>query len=227
MPDGSIILMGGGTDIAANSGYKNDVWRYQPVGSSNKNPSHTFTTPGIYSVALQVFNSEGYDSTLKTRYVTVTLSPPVVNVPVKIVPKTINLGSKGVFLAFVTLPEAYKGATIDMKTVSCSGAPAVRMLKLKKFQKNIGFVFKTSDLKNVQPGKKVTLTVQGELKSSGKTYTFTGSDAVRVISKRGWQPDDIKDVSKESDEQLFNKYSEDIKDVPKKPDDQKTNKNSK
>jgi uncharacterized repeat protein (TIGR01451 family) len=130
---------------------------------------------------------------------------PVINV--KIVPKTINLGSKGYFLAFVTLPEAYKGATIDMKTVSCSGSPAVRMMKLKIFPRMVGFVFKTSELNNVEVGKRVTLNVEGELKNMGSTYTFTGSDDVKVISKPSWQPDDIKDVSKESDEQLFKKFT--------------------
>ena len=126
---------------------------------------------------------------------------------VKIVPKTINLESKGYFLAFVTLPEAYKGATIDMNTVSCSGAPAERMMKLKLFPRVVGFVFKTRDLQSVDVGKKVTLNVEGELKNKGKTYTFTGSDDVKVISKPTWQPDDIKDVSKDSDDQLFKKYS--------------------
>jgi hypothetical protein len=123
------------------------------------------------------------------------------------VPKTINLGSKGYFLAFVTLPEAYKGATIDMKTISCSGSPAVRMMKLKLFPRVVGFVFKTSELKNVQLGNKVTLNVKGELKNNGKTYTFTGADSIKVISKPTWQPDDIKDISKESDEQLFKKFN--------------------
>jgi Tol biopolymer transport system component len=123
------------------------------------------------------------------------------------VPGTINLGSKGYFLAFVTLPEAYKSATIDMNTVSCSGAPAQRMMKLKIFPRIVGFVFKTSDLQGVEVGKKVTLNIKGELKNKGTTYTFTGADSVKVISKPTWQPDDIKDISKESDDQLFKKFN--------------------
>jgi hypothetical protein len=130
---------------------------------------------------------------------------PVINV--KIVPKTINLGSKGYFLAFVTLPEAYKGATIDMKTVSCSGSPAVRMMKLKILPRIVGFVFKTSELKDVPLSKKVSLTVRGQLKNKGILYTFSGFDTVNVISKPSWQRDDIKDVSKVSDDQLFKQYS--------------------
>ena len=131
------------------------------------------------------------------------------NVPlnIKIVPKTINLGSKGYFLAFVRLPEAYKDASIDIKTVSCSGAPAVRMMKMKIFPRMVGFVFKTSDLKGVEPGKRAILSVKGELKNKGTAYTFTGADSVKLIRKPRWQPDDIKDVSKVSDDQLFKQYS--------------------
>ncbi|MFA5379264.1 MAG: PKD domain-containing protein, partial [Dehalococcoidia bacterium] len=71
MPDGSIVLIGGGT---------NDVWRFMPAGSSEQNPLHTFTMPGIYSVALQAYNIGGYNNTRKTGYITVTGSPaPVAN----------------------------------------------------------------------------------------------------------------------------------------------------
>jgi PKD repeat protein len=69
MPDGSIVLMGG-YDNSGKS--KNDTWRFQPVGSSIKYAWHIYTTPGIYSVALQAFNAGGYNSMRKTGYVTVT-----------------------------------------------------------------------------------------------------------------------------------------------------------
>jgi PKD repeat protein len=68
VPDGSIVLMGG----RAVDGLKNDVWRFQPVGSSTQNPTHTYTTPGIYPVALQAYNTGGYNSMRKTGYITVT-----------------------------------------------------------------------------------------------------------------------------------------------------------
>jgi PKD repeat protein len=49
----------------------NDVWRFMPAGSSAQNPSHTYTTSGIYKVALQVYNINGYNSTRKAGYITV------------------------------------------------------------------------------------------------------------------------------------------------------------
>ncbi|RPI37643.1 MAG: hypothetical protein EHM53_10290, partial [Methanoregulaceae archaeon] len=75
MPDGSIVLMGGRTE---GNVFTNDVWRYQPAGSSLKNPSHTYTTPGIYSVALQVFNSDGYTRTIKKDYIRVLESDYII-----------------------------------------------------------------------------------------------------------------------------------------------------
>jgi PKD repeat protein len=78
MPDGSIVLMGG-----YEAGYTtsiHDVWRLQPAGSSEQNPSHTYTTPGTYTVTLQVFNAGGFNSTRKTGYIAVT--GPAVPAPV-------------------------------------------------------------------------------------------------------------------------------------------------
>jgi hypothetical protein len=73
MPDGSIVLMGG-TD---GSTYYNDVWQLTPAGSTSENPSHTYTTQGRYPVALEVYNSVGYNSTLIPGYITVNEAPPV------------------------------------------------------------------------------------------------------------------------------------------------------
>ncbi|WP_284738429.1 Kelch repeat-containing protein [Methanoculleus oceani] len=71
MPNGSIVLMGG--DDGA---YTNDVWRLQTAGSTAENPTHTYTAAGTYSVALQAYNDDGYGSTRRTDYITVTPPPP-------------------------------------------------------------------------------------------------------------------------------------------------------
>jgi PGF-pre-PGF domain-containing protein len=70
MPDSSIVIMGG----RDSSGPVNDVWRFNPVGSSVRNPSHTYLIPGIYQVALQAYNAGGYTSMRRAGYVSVT--PP-------------------------------------------------------------------------------------------------------------------------------------------------------
>ncbi len=71
MPDGSIVLMGGQD---GNSSY-NDTWRLQPAGSTDPNPTHTYTAAGSYTVTLQVCNADGYTRT--TRDITVTPPPPI------------------------------------------------------------------------------------------------------------------------------------------------------
>jgi PKD repeat protein len=68
LPDGSIVLMGG----FLLGGYFNDVWRFDSAGSTATNPSHIYTTPGIYTVTLQAYNGIGYNSTRKAGYITVT-----------------------------------------------------------------------------------------------------------------------------------------------------------
>ena len=68
MPDGSIVLMGG----AEPSTKLNDTWQFQPAGSSQQSPSHTYTAAGTYSVALTAINSVGSNLFTRTNYVTVT-----------------------------------------------------------------------------------------------------------------------------------------------------------
>jgi parallel beta-helix repeat protein len=74
MPDGSIVTTGG-QDLGWND--RNDAWRFQPAGSSLQDPSHTYTAPGNYKVALQAYNTGGYNSTRKTSYITVTSGAPI------------------------------------------------------------------------------------------------------------------------------------------------------
>jgi hypothetical protein len=69
LPDGSIVLMGG---FDSSLVHKNDVWRLQPAGSTVQNPSHTYTKPGTYQVALWVCNADGCSSERKVGYITVT-----------------------------------------------------------------------------------------------------------------------------------------------------------
>ena len=68
--DGSIVLTGGMEENPMLA-QLNDVWRFQPAGSLMQNPYHTYTDPGNYSVALQVYNADGYNNTRKTSYITV------------------------------------------------------------------------------------------------------------------------------------------------------------
>lgn len=44
--------------------------------SAVKNPSHTYTIPGTYTVTLKATNSGGFGTLTKTDYITVTIPPP-------------------------------------------------------------------------------------------------------------------------------------------------------
>ena len=70
-----------------------------PAGSSLQNPSHTYTIPGNYSVALQAYNGGGYNSTRKTGYITVTGTP----VPVADFTATPLSGAKPLTVVFTDL----------------------------------------------------------------------------------------------------------------------------
>lgn len=66
LPDGSIVLMGG-----FDGSFKNDVWRLTTSSSTEQHPVYTYTVPGTYTIALQVYNEKGWSSVRKTDYITV------------------------------------------------------------------------------------------------------------------------------------------------------------
>jgi outer membrane protein assembly factor BamB len=74
LPGDSIIVMGGYAGSP-----KNDVWQLTTVGSSEQNPSHTYTVPGRYNVMLTAWNTGGSNTSTKTNYITVDYIPPVAN----------------------------------------------------------------------------------------------------------------------------------------------------
>ena len=62
--------------VYTGSDYLNDTWQFQPAGSTEKDPVHTYTAAGSYKVALQAYNGDGYDSLRKADYITVTTPAP-------------------------------------------------------------------------------------------------------------------------------------------------------
>ena len=97
---------------------------------------------------------------------------------IEIKPETLNLKSKGVFTAFIDLPEGYDEQDIAISTVECEGAPA-----LKGMMANDGRLivkFDRKDLEGVSPGDPVELVVTGQLTDGRR---FRGSDTIRVIEK--------------------------------------------
>ena len=102
-------------------------------------------------------------------------SPVPANVTIE--PETLNLNSNGNFTAFITLPECYDVADINVSTVECEGAPAIDG-EIIQGGDTLMVKFDREDLVGVEPGEEVEMTVTGKLFDG---TAFEGSDTIRVI----------------------------------------------
>jgi len=97
---------------------------------------------------------------------------------VRILPEPLNIAGRGYFAAFVTLPESYKAADVDIKSVVCEGAPAVRLVRMRMFPQTFAAVFSREKLVNVKPGNAVPFTVSGTITANGQNVAFEGSTSL-------------------------------------------------
>jgi PKD repeat protein len=113
-PNSSIVLMDGETPPA-----KNDVCQFQPAGSNAQNPVHTYTgsVGQTFNVAIQAYNSAGYNNTFKSNYITIT-NPSVNIYPIpspdftRYLPNSnTNLPSPGLSLSQNTTPGEYEASS--------------------------------------------------------------------------------------------------------------------
>ena len=104
----------------------------------------------------------------------------IVYVDIDIKPETVNLKSKGVFTAFINLPEGYDGEDADISTIECEGAPAVDAMMADN--NKLIVKFDREDLVGVSPGDAVVFTITGKFTNE---TPFAGSDTIRVIDKGG------------------------------------------
>jgi hypothetical protein len=162
------------------------------------------SVPGSYTFTVTATDKAGNTGSKTSKYV-ISIIPVKVTVKVTIVPRVINLGGNGAFIAFVKLPKGYKASDIDKTSVQCEGANAKRVITNKIFPQVFGAIFKTSELKGVSSGDRVTLTVTGYLKNNGNPLRFEGSDTVKVIKRQGKFTDEFEDWNKARDEDLFAK----------------------
>ncbi|MGZ6209762.1 MAG: tannase/feruloyl esterase family alpha/beta hydrolase [Syntrophales bacterium] len=102
--------------------------------------------------------------------------PPVT---IRIEPGTINLKSKGVLTAFITVPAGFNVLDWGISNLQCQGAPMTNGSVSKDGLIYIA-KFNTQDLK-VAAGNQVTLKVQGLFKKGGEQALLLGFDTVKVI----------------------------------------------
>ena len=92
----------------------------------------------------------------------------------------LDLNSNGILKAFITLPEGYDVADIDVSTVECEGAHAFGDGSVISGKQALEVKFLIQDLVDVPIGDAVKLSVTGELTDG---TGFQGSDLVKVIAK--------------------------------------------
>jgi hypothetical protein len=169
---------------------------------------------GVYMVKLM---ADGYESQEKT--VTVTAGDEAradfvltkisdVNAQVLIVPQPLNIGRTGYFLAFVKLQTGYKAADVVQGSVSCEGAPALKIVRINFFPQIFVAIFKREDLAQyVGPKDRVTLHVKGAIKRSNGNVLFMGSNTIKVFSQKVTTKEDVDSVMTMPDAQVFTKFN--------------------
>ena len=130
---------------------------------------------GIYSMTARFAGDAEYFPSSDTVDFEVII---VIEATIEIKPETLNLSSKGVFTAFIDLPEGYNEEDIDINTIECEWAPALKGMMADDGRLIVKF--DREDLGYVPTGDAVELTVTGELTDG---TPFEGSDTIRVIDK--------------------------------------------
>jgi len=135
-------------------------------------PTHIYYDKRVYEVTLRVTDDDGG---VGKDTLAVMVKPILANIIIE--PKTLNLKSRGMFIAFIRLPKGYNAANINVRTVVCEGAPAKGGFG---FRNTFIAWFNIRDLVNVSPGDAVTLTITGRFFNG---TPFEGSATVRVIKE--------------------------------------------
>ncbi len=111
----------------------------------------------------------------------------IVPAMVGIRPQVLNLARKGKFTSFIVFPEGYDVGDIDIRSVTCEGASAVKgkMISFEDWGIYIA-KFKTKDMLNVPTGDAVSLTATVIADYKGNLVAFEGTETTRVKDgKRG------------------------------------------
>jgi len=166
---------------------------------------------GVFN-QIYVINQDGTDRTAITSIFSNSdpswskATIPPIRVRVRILPDLLNIGIKGYFVAFVTLPESYKAADVDSMSVVCEDAPAVRLVRMKMFPQTFAAVFRREELLNVKPGNAVPLAVSGTINNNNQDIAFRGTAFIKIISKAAKTIEPVNDVVTMTDNRVFDLF---------------------
>jgi hypothetical protein len=108
-------------------------------------------------------------------YITI-LDPLPMTVDIK--PETVNLNSKGLITVFLSMPESYLPEDVDIETIQCQGATAVKSVVKRDV---LVVKFKRQDLQDLEVGENVEMVVEGRFNDG---VFFKGSDSVKIITNK-------------------------------------------
>lgn len=146
-------------------------WNFGDGGTSTEqNPSHTFTAPGTYTVALTTVGPGGTDEETKIGYVTATL-PPDFTIAASPTSRTMRRNDNKNFTVTVTPNATFRGPV----ALTVAGLPAGTSGTFKPTTLNVGAVAISSTLK-------ITTSSSTPLGTRTLTITGTSGSLVRTTS---------------------------------------------
>ncbi len=108
---------------------------------------------------------------------------PVLHAEVRIIPRTINLASKGNWLTcYIWLPDDFKPSDIDPNSVFLEGEIQGELLYIDEQKQVAIFRFSREEVQDILTIGEVELTITGQL-SNG--ILFEGTDIIKVIDRGG------------------------------------------
>ena len=141
-------------------------------------PTYAYFEEGVYTVTLTVEDDDGGVGSD-----TLQITVKKIEATIIIKPETFNLNDKGKFTAFITLPDGYSVGNIEVSTVICEGAPAVKGIVDTDEDRYLA-KFEREDLRADLPlGDEVSMTVTGKVLYSGGYADFEGVDLISVIDE--------------------------------------------
>ena len=111
---------------------------------------------------------------------------PSILAEVRIVPSTINLQSKGKWIAaFLWLPEDYNVTDIDANSVLLEDEIQAQLLRVDEQQQVVIAKFSREELRGILTVSQTELTITGQLTDG---TIFEATDVIRVLNKAGRKP---------------------------------------